>query len=341
MNSLKQSILATAAVLTAVEATLAGGTLYCVRESDNVLVKIDLDTLVFTDIGPLNTGGDFGGMAYDPAGTMYLVPGRGNNSLYTVDLNTGNATAVGSHGVNDLFGLAFDTSTSTLYGTQFSGGTGFYRLNTSTGAATFIGDMGRGIGGLAYDGDRDRLIGVQDGNGDLYEINRANGSVSLLFDGPYTNDSGLAWDPDRDYLWGIDWNGVLYYFDIANGFARTDVRTNLGAHDCLEFVGELSGYRLRLSGACPGTVTVSWSGATPSRQQGIVYGANQGSTTIPGGACQGTVLGIQGQVRLVNTVGTGSGSGSVNGRAGTAACGHYLQLVESGSCNTSNVSQIP
>lgn len=101
------------------------------------------------------------------------------------------------------------------------------------------------------------------------------------------------------------------------------------------------GYRCSVSGTCPGTVRVAWSGATPNRQQGIVFGNNQGSTTIPNGACQGTQLGIQGQVRLVNIIGTGSGSGSVNGSAGTSACGHFLQLVESGSCNTSTVAQIP
>ncbi len=101
------------------------------------------------------------------------------------------------------------------------------------------------------------------------------------------------------------------------------------------------GYRCSVTGQCPGTVRVAWTGATPNRQQGIVFGNSQGSTTIPNGACQGTQLGIQGQVRLVNIVGTGSGSGSVNGPAGTSACGHFIQLVESGSCNTSTVAQIP
>ncbi len=102
-----------------------------------------------------------------------------------------------------------------------------------------------------------------------------------------------------------------------------------------------SHYGLSVRGQCPGALTVSWSGATPSRQQGIVFGNSTGSTMIPNGACAGTQLGIQGGVQLVNTIGTGSGGGSVNGNAGTFACGHYLQLVEAGSCNTSNVAQIP
>ncbi len=126
--------------------------------------------------------------------------------------------------------------------------------------------------------------------------------------------------------------GYLRLIDQENGYITImeDVR--------FEFVG---GYRLNVGGSCPGTVSVDWSGATPSAQQAIVFGNNLGSTTVPTGPCAGTVLGIQGQVRIVNIIGTGGGSGSVNGRAGTGACGHYLQLVEAGSCNTSNVDQIP
>ena len=83
-------------------------------------------------------------------------------------------------------------------------------------------------------------------------------------------------------------------------------------------------------------------GATPNRTQGNVFGDNLGTFTIPQNQpCGGTTLGIQGNVRLVRTLGTGNGAGSVNGNAGTAACNHYLQLVEGGSCNTSNTAQIP
>lgn len=106
--------------------------------------------------------------------------------------------------------------------------------------------------------------------------------------------------------------------------------------------GNGGGYFLQISGQCPGTVTVSWGGATPSRQQAIVFARNTGSFVIPSGPCQGTPLGLGSSgIRLVNTIGTGSGSGSVNGSAGTGACGGYLQLVELPSCDTSNVAQLP
>ncbi|MCC6910259.1 MAG: hypothetical protein IT430_20185 [Phycisphaerales bacterium] len=161
-------------------------------------------------------------------------------------------------------------------------------------------------------------------------------------------------------------SGVLTVeaFDAANNLVDTQsVSMSTGLYSMVEVLGDIdhivisasttflviddlswdvSGrYNLNVSGQCPGTVTVRWSGATPSQQQGLVFGADQGSTIIPTGPCQGTMLGVQGQVRLVNTFGTGNGAGTISGLAGTSACGHFLQLVESGSCNTSNVRQIP
>ena len=109
------------------------------------------------------------------------------------------------------------------------------------------------------------------------------------------------------------------------------------AIDC----GGGSNYTLAVNGGCPGTVEVVWSNAEPNTQQGIIYGGRLGNTTIPTGVCQGTVLGISGSVRLVQTIGSGNGSGSVNGQATAGACGHYLQLIQGGSCVTSNPAQIP
>ena len=158
-----------------------------------------------------------------------------------------------------------------------------------------------------------------------------DGSNHLIDTGSVVNlEDGQAVFLGYESLNGI---GFVRIQDIENGF--------ITVMDDVRYEGVGGGYHLRIGGTCPGIINVDWSGATPGRQQGIVYGANQGSTTIPNGACQGTILGVQGQLRLVNTIGTGSGSGSVNGNAGTAACGHFLQLVEGGTCSKSNVDNIP
>ena len=132
-------------------------------------------------------------------------------------------------------------------------------------------------------------------------------------------------------------------------YVRLDVisyaTTILGGKQITFGVGDTGGYRLTISGECPGRVTVQWSGGTPNSQHAIIFGNNLGSFTIPNNQpCNGTVLGVSGNVRLVDPPGIFSnqgGSGSISGQAGSAACGHYLQLVEGGTCQTSNVAQIP
>lgn len=124
--------------------------------------------------------------------------------------------------------------------------------------------------------------------------------------------------------------------DLDGGIFSANVAQWLGS-------GGGGGVSLSLSGSCPGRITIAWSGATPSRQMGIAFASQTGQFVVPGGPCGGTQLGLGSQnLRLVNTVGTGSGSGQVNGQAGTAACNGYLQLVvvDGNPCATSNAAQI-
>lgn len=101
-------------------------------------------------------------------------------------------------------------------------------------------------------------------------------------------------------------------------------------------------YTLTLTGTCPGLVRLSWSGAEPSRQQGIVFARNLGSFVIPSGPCKGTPLGLGSQgIQLYSIISTGSGSGSVSAQAGQGACRGYVQLITVPSCATSNVAQVP
>jgi len=229
----------TAIILSGAVSTANAGLLYAINNTNNTLVTFDTNTLAQNVVGSLGTNISFGGAAYDPnSDTMYLIDGRGaNNSLFTVNRTTGAASLVGSHGVNDLFGLAYDSMNNVLYGSQFSGGRGLYSLDTGTGAATVINSaMGVGIGGLAYNSLTDQLIGIRDGSGDLYDINRTTGGQSLLFNGASVNDSGLTYDPDLNLYWDIDFNGNLFSYDPNNGFARTTHLSGLGSFDGLTYL---------------------------------------------------------------------------------------------------------
>lgn len=104
--------------------------------------------------------------------------------------------------------------------------------------------------------------------------------------------------------------------------------------------GVMSEYTVELSGVCPGYVILSWSGATPNRRQGVVYGREEGKFIIPVNPCQGTVLGVTRQVELFVILETRDGKGTVIAYGGEA-CGGYIQLVEGGTCRTSNVVPMP
>jgi hypothetical protein len=222
-----------------VAATAGAGTLYTVRTGDDVLRALDTKTLTFTNIGPLGAPFDFGGLAWDSrAEQMYMVTGFADTNFYEVDIATGAATLVGSHGFNDMFGLAYDPTTDTIYSSRSTRGTGFYSIDPASGAATFIGDPGENLDGLAYDSTRDMIVGGLAGPGDLYDIDRSDGSATLLYDGIFFNNCGMAYDPETDMFWMIDWSGDLYTFDPADGYSRTLVMSGLGAHDGLEFIPE-------------------------------------------------------------------------------------------------------
>lgn len=103
-------------------------------------------------------------------------------------------------------------------------------------------------------------------------------------------------------------------------------------------------YSLTLSGSCRSQVTVQWDNATPNVRQAVVFGFVLGSTDIPpGNPCAGTTLRLEGNVHQIGGrfINTGNGSGSVTGRGNLLACDGILQLVEGGTCNTSNTVQIP
>lgn len=214
----------------------AAGTLYVADNTNDELRTIDTNTLAVTTIGSLGTNVSFAGMAFDGnSQTLYMVGARGNENLFTVDVTTGAATLVGNYGITDLFGLAYDSTNDVLYGTQFVAGGGLFTLDTTTGAATLVATIADRIGGLAYDVDNDRLIGISDGTGNIYEINRNDASQTLLASPGTTNNSGLTYDPDLGVFWDADQNGNLFQYDPATGFSRTEVLNGLGSLDGLAY----------------------------------------------------------------------------------------------------------
>lgn len=101
-------------------------------------------------------------------------------------------------------------------------------------------------------------------------------------------------------------------------------------------------FGLAVTGQCPGTIRVSWSNARPNVTLALIFAANTGNFVIPFGPCQGVTLGLGNQaIRLVRTLPSGSGNGTISGNAGSGACRRFLQMHDLPGCNLSNVAQIP
>nr|WP_276598575.1 hypothetical protein [Nannocystis sp. SCPEA4] len=213
------------------------GLFVTLRTADNMLRKLDPETLAFTDIAPLTVDFDFGDLAWDGADQiLYMIDGRPSESLFTVNVANANATLIGTHGIEDLFGLVWDPTTGKLHG---SGETpnGFYEMNQLTGFPTFIGNPMQPADGITHDSTRDQIVALAAGVGTMYEIDRLTGAVAqVLSDQGFVDNCGLAYHAGQDLLFAIDWSGNLYTYDPNNSYQRTQLLSGLGAHDGLAFI---------------------------------------------------------------------------------------------------------
>lgn len=230
---------------------------------------------------------------------------------------------------------------------EWSGNGAVYQFDPDWGSQTTLFSTGQSYTGIAYDSSDNSFWLSLDTTG-VVEHRDLNGNLL----GSFTIGSGrwacLAYEASSDTLWTVNNQGSeMRQYQKDGTLVTTQFVTGFGN----VWGGDMPGggtprFRITVTGQCPGTITVAWANGNPNgAQQGLVLGQSQGQFTIPQNQpCGGTVLGIQGQVQLVDPPGIFSnqgGSGSISGRAGTSACGRYLQMVEGGSCITSNVRQIP
>lgn len=221
-----------------------------------------------------------------------------------------------------------------------SNGNGFESASVflATGGLAFSGPVHYATGGLDTSGIR---AADMDCNGslDLITSHESSGNFGVMLNngaGAFGASTLVASgaNPESAEPGDLDGNGSP---DIVSSNRDSN---NVTVHMNTTCGG--GGYTLSLSGTCPGQITVSWSGAAPNGQQALLFAATQGNVVVPTGPCAGTVLGLgRNQLRIVSPPGlfsTGNGSGSINGNASQQACGGFLQLIQGGSCTTSNVA---
>lgn len=230
------------------------GALYAVKQTDvdTILVRIDPQSLVLTEIGPLRTGLSNGGLAWDPVSeTLYMLSGTNRAELFTVDLSSGEANSVAPIFRPRLTGIAYDCIRDLIYALDWDGG--LTHIDPSNG--TLVGGSGAsdpegdyGFNGLGFNQHQDILVGIRDNHpwdstgetkGDLYSIEwHIGGGKKLLYDNPQPGFSanGLAYDPDNDLYWSVNQLGELYSFDPSDGYRHTLRGSNYGALLALAYV---------------------------------------------------------------------------------------------------------
>ncbi|NNF39597.1 MAG: hypothetical protein HKN71_13075 [Gemmatimonadetes bacterium] len=215
--------------------------LYIVDQQNDVLRRLDPSTLEIDEVGALGYNMDFGDCSYDPDGRrLYATDGRGNLALYTVDLATGAATQVGVHGVAEAFSLEYHPPSGVLFITDRTVPRTLYRLDKTTAVAAAVGEVGLRISALAWDGQRQTLVGqttnVGPAGAALYTIDLASAVLTQVATSPSINNHGMTYDLGEDRIWAADLSGRLVRFDPGNGYAATSVATGLGQNVCIAYV---------------------------------------------------------------------------------------------------------
>jgi outer membrane protein assembly factor BamB len=163
-------------------------------------------------------------------------------------------------------------------------------------------------------------------NGKLVAVNAADGSV--LWNVPIAGPSAGIAGP------------VAFSHDGQTIYAPI---TEIGGVNKLLAVrvGTAMGPSLGVTGTCPGTATITVTGATPGGSIAFYASKQTGMTTIATGECAGTVLGLK-KARLLAT-GTADGNGAltVRIRLNAKRCGQLFQAVDLSTCATTNVAPGP
>ena len=172
-------------------------------------------------------------------------------------------------------------------------------------------------------------------------------------------DSGAAYVYRRDAggpgAWGkiAKFAGIDTDFDDEFGRAiAIDGATVLSGADHVADLGTNSGAvyffeeitvdpQVSVSGSCPGPIALEVTGLTPQQPSVLFLGSGPGDWSIGAGPCAGEMLDLA-DAELIGPATSGPGGGvSLAGPIGPAACGSPIQIIDSVSCATSNVVQLP
>lgn len=271
-------------------------------------------------------------------------------------------------GARDLLVATFDFRIAPPLGSDPADGLGVAFLDTF-----FYGDSGEAPGLAEEDNaEEPNFFGSLGVGFDLWEPGGlGENHVSIHFDRVLVAEEVLT----DVSLAGGEWLGARIVANLASGLVSVEItaedgssekvfdhlpvpglspyeaRVHVGArcggltadHEVDNILVETtSSPYLSVGGACPGTVDLSVFGATPGAALLVLSAATEGSFTVPPGLpCEGTELGLANPKRRATVTTDANGEIDLERAVPEPACGLFLQVVDSSTCEVSNVARFP
>lgn len=185
---------------------------------------------------------------------------------------------------------------------------------------------------LNRDGYVDVCVATGDSTGAEVFLNAGDGSGALM--------------PRVEFAAGPQPTGIVAADLNEDGFDDLLITCrNFGDTPSISVLLQVPQLALAVDATCPdgGAMMITWCGATPNAQVGLIFAEELGSYVIrPGSPCAGTVLGLgAAQLRVAYRGAAGPrGTRTISASVGPSACGGYLQLLDAATCTTSSVATI-
>jgi len=273
---------------------------------------------------------------------LFLNNGNLPNPTFTKDqdfdeqAHTGIAADFNGDGLDD-FALGYFTVGEVFINNPASPGN-FARFSLPDPKA-FVYDLE--AGDVDLDGDIDLIGSAVTTTGDdaaRVWINGGNGASWTTWSdasdilpgiGNYQRLSGDFIDFDKDgdldlYQTGGDGSGPFGFGMAANQF----------------WENRMTGLQLGIGGNCPGPATIEITAATPNSTVAIVGSDTPGNTVLAGGPCAGLTVDLDAATVITTATVDSNGDLTLTPTVGDAFCDFYIQIVEAGTCQVSNLVPI-
>ena len=321
-------------------ATALAGTVFHVGEG-GLVYSFDTRTMVST---PLIYGGPDvyqAGLAYDRADNALWLYGPWNPYIqnavyYYIDLDA--MTSVWAPSVWGADALAFDPLLGEVVSVKQSG------FRTVSGA--YLGP-GLDTFGADWFDDGGFVVAINNADGGFYDVSTPGGPTYL--GGPLSRISsplGLAYDADTKMFLAFSSNGGVDLiepetFAHIGSFAFATFVPNGAAGSMDNVPQQTPALIVSAPLGCPGPATVTVVDATPGGHVQVGSSTRLGRSTVRGGACAGTRLGLQRPTPRLDLVANSYGIAWTTFDAPAWMCGNlHVQAVDMDSCLATEVGTI-